>query len=246
MTDETTAQPQSQPPNGDNRPASLPEKFKTPEDMAKAYADVERKLSRGESKQGRADQPQESQARSDETTDETSDRPDTDRDTPARSPEAPQDGQQQQHQEGESALKAKGLSFSEYRDEIMRNGSLSDASYEALEAAGFDRAMVNGYVEGQRAVAERQVQTVFDLAGGSRDSYQETVEWIKETMAPDELAAYNAVMDSNDLGAIKVAAKGLRAQYLAANPAEPERFIGGERPRGEGTYAHSRSRQPIQ
>ncbi len=129
-----TEGPEGTPP--EDRPQWLPEKFKSPEDMAKAYAELESKLG----------QPK------------PADPPAADPATPPANPEIPADPN--------AALADKGLQLSTFSEEFSQNGSLSAESYEKLQKAGFDKNLVDQYIAGQQAVASKFEADIKSEVGG--------------------------------------------------------------------------------
>ena len=180
----------------EERPQWLPEKFKSPEDMAKAYAELESKLGQ----------------------------------KPA---EAPKDEPQATPQDADKALADAGLNLQDFSAEFAKNGSLSDESYEKLQKAGFDRNLVDQYIEGQRALASQYETSIMQEVGGS-DKYTEMVTWAKANMSAAEIEAYNAAVSSGNKEQAKLAVLGLNAKYLQNVGSDPQRLIGGQ---GSGASA---------
>jgi vacuolar-type H+-ATPase subunit H len=120
----------------EQRPAWLPEKFNSPEDLAKAYDELQKKL-------GQA--PQEAQQGTDEATEKA---------------------QTETQQAAEKAVEQAGLDMSALESEVVENGTLSDKSFEALEKAGISREMVERYIEGQRALGEAVQSRLTAHVGG--------------------------------------------------------------------------------
>jgi len=182
--------PQSSSETAEDRPQWLPEKFKSPEDMAKAYAELESKL--GQPKQDA---------------------------TPSDNPEAPQEAQQ--------ALQEKGLDLNEFSQEFASKGELSTESYEKLAKAGFDKNLVDQYIEGQRALAS-QYETSIKAEVGGEEKYSEMVTWAKANMTPAEITAFNSAVSSGNTDQAKLAVLGLATKYSKANGSEPQRLLGGQ------------------
>lgn len=122
---------------GDERPDWLPEKFKSAEDMAKAYSELEKKLGSG--------------GKPEETTE-------TDEDTPAPEGDAT---------EVAKALDNVGLDFNTFQDEYNTNGGLSDNSYKTLEEKGFTRDLVDSWIAGQEALAATTTNQIYESVGGA-------------------------------------------------------------------------------
>lgn len=119
-----------------DRPEWLPEKFKSIEDMAKAYAELEKKLSGGKT--------EEAQEVSKEETQETP----------------------QTEDEARETVENAGLDFDALNDEWMQAGELSEASYERLEKAGIPKSVVDAYIAGQQALQDSAVAEVVEAIGG--------------------------------------------------------------------------------
>ena len=126
------SQPETQIQTSDQevRPNWLPEKFKSAEELAKAYGELEKKMSA----------PQE------EVQEET--------------PEQPS-----------SEVEA----LDKYYEEYTENNELSDKSYTELEGMGLSRELVDGYIAGQKALADNDVAQIHNVVGG-QDNYAQLLE----------------------------------------------------------------------
>ena len=172
-----------------SRPEWLPEKFKSVEDMAKAYAELEAKLGG-----------------------KTQDNPPAD---PANTGDTSQPGQNP-----EQLLSEKGLDLSTFTAEFNAKGELSAESYAKLAAAGFDKDIVDNYINGQKAVMAQYETAVLAEVGGS-EKYSEMVTWAKANMTDAEINAYNAAVSSGDVAQAKLAVLGLSAKFQKAVGSEP-------------------------
>lgn len=124
------------------RPEWLPEKFKSVEDMAKAYESLEKKL-------GSNEQPTE-QTKTEETPDpETADAT-----------------------EVADVLDKAGVDFNELQAEYNAEGGLTDAAYDKLEKAGFPKSLVDTWIAGQQALATDMHDQVFGSVGGEENYNQ--------------------------------------------------------------------------
>ncbi len=63
------------------------------------------------------------------------------------------------------------------------------------------------------------------VAGGDK-GFTEMVEWAAANLAPPQIAAYNAAIDSGNPENAKLAVAGLYQQFAAARPSEPSLFTG--------------------
>ena len=161
----------------EERPEWLPEKFKSPEDLAKAYENLEKK--QGEQN---TDTPEES------TEENTSDnQPTTELVT--------------------SAIQQASESFYE-------SGELTDKNYEDLEKAGISREVADDYMEGKRASNTARETEVQNTVGG-KDNYASMIDWAGDSLAKDEVEAFNEIVDYGSQEAKKMAVKGLYARYMS-------------------------------
>jgi hypothetical protein len=122
--------------NDPQRPDWLPEKFKSAEDMAQAYSELEKKLG---SKKEEPEAPQE---------EEKAPTPDADA------------------TEVSDVLDKAGLDFNTFQEEYNEKGGLSDDAYTALEEAGFPKSLVDSWIAGQEALAQDMTQSVYETVGG--------------------------------------------------------------------------------
>lgn len=204
LVDKSSAPPAGDEPlatTGDpqDRPEWLPEKFKSPEDMAKAYAELESKLGAPKASDS----------------------------TPTLDPAVatPDDAQ--------NALSQKGLDLTEFSKEFSDKGELSPESYEKLSKSGFDKNLVDQYIQGQRALAENYASTIKAEAGGD-EKYSEIVQWAKVNMTPSEIEAFNKAVDSGNQDQARLAVKGLKATFEKSNGREPNLLSGGVKGGSEG------------
>lgn len=184
--------------DSEDRPSWLPEKFKSPEDMAKAYAELESKIGKpAEPKADPETPPAETPNPSEATTDDA-----------------------------EKALSERGLDLSKFSTEFEEKGELTPESYAELEKAGLTKDIVDQYIEGQKARASQYESSVKAEVGGDA-SYDQMVTWAKSNMSPDEISAFNNAVSSGDVNQAKLAVLGLSSRYSAANGSDPKRTIGG-------------------
>jgi len=177
----------------EDRPQWLPEKFKSPEDMAKAYAELEAKLG----------QPK------------------------APAPEVPAEPAQATTTDAEKQLADKGLNLQDFSSEFAQKGELSQESYEKLGKAGYDKAIVDQFIEGQKARAV-QFETAIKSEVGGDQAYVDMVAWAKANLNPAEIEAYNLGVSSGNSEQAKLAALGLKMKFDTANGVDPRRILGGQ------------------
>ena len=166
----------------DVRPDWLPEKFKSAEDMAKAYSELEKKQST-------------------ETTDEPN---------------------MQQMRADAEASQGMDKFYSEYQDK----GELSQNSYDELSKLGLDKNLVDGYIAGQEAIANTEVQAVHNLVGGT-DNYNKVIEYAKGNLNEAEQNAFNETLETGSIEQVKFAVQGI-ASRAGVNAEQPQSMINGD------------------
>ena len=125
------------------RPEWLPEKFKSAEDMAQAYASLEKRMGQGteevevEQQANEEEQPQQE----DESTEEASNY-------------------------NEAVVEASQEFFA-------NDGKLSEDTYKKLEGIGLPRDIVDSYAAGQQALLQTEEAQIKGVAGGNYDAMAE-------------------------------------------------------------------------
>ena len=128
--------------NDPSRPEWLPEKFKDAEQMAEAYAQLEKKLGSGDTE---------------ETTEEY---------------EETQPSPNADATEVEQVLDNVGIDFDVLQQEYNELGTLSDDAYEALADKGFPREMVETWIRGQEASNAEYQNSIYETVGGEESYSQ--------------------------------------------------------------------------
>ena len=194
-------------------PELLLGKFKSQEDLAKAYQELEKKL--GQPK-GDAD-------------------PEV---LPTPQGYTPEQAVEIYGQEAVEALAGKGLNLAEVMFKADNGQDISE-HYDALaETFNVPRQVVENYVskaqQGEAAAATGLTDA--DTAGlkamvGGDDAFQELSGWAAKNLEAKELADYNAVVDSGNRQAIEWALKAMQARRAAPDAVvEPKLYGGGDAP----------------
>lgn len=208
--EETTSEKPVAEQSTQSKPEGLPEKFNSVEDLAKSYSELEKKL--GEQT------PKEVDPVSQATLKE----------------EAPKE-QKGELDIAEKAVESAGLNMENLSNEYAEKGELDAKSYEALEKAGIPKDYVDQFIEGQKAIGEKQTNTVKELVGGN-EAYSEMANWAADNLTDAEKTAYNTAVNSKDLETAKLAVVGLKAKFEKANGSEPSLLEGQSAPSGEAGY----------
>jgi hypothetical protein len=190
-------------------------KFNSPEELAKAYQELEKKLGQGPS-------------------------PTTDPESPLPTQGyAPEQAIEVYGQEAVEALAGKGVNLAEVMWQADQGQDIS-THYDALaEAFNVPRQVVENYVsKAQPAateVAETATLTAEDAAQlkamvGGDEGFQQLSAWAVQNLDPQELADYNAAVDSGNKQAATWALKAIQARAIGPATTEPKLISGGRPP----------------
>jgi len=201
-------------------------KFKTAEDLERAYVELEKKLGSGNNKSTPADS----------TVQDGDTESEGDEDTPAESVKSAE-------ALAKEATGKAGLDLGEMSKKYWAQGeSLAESDYEALAKAGYPNDLVNSFIEGEKAKVALQRSTVMVEVGGE-DTYATMTDWAAKSMSEAEVGAYNEAVNGSDMTKVMLAVKGLKARFEAKNGIEPTRTIegrGGSSNNGSSVYASVR------
>ena len=185
-------------------------KYKNAEDLEKAYVELQRKLG-------------EENTEASETTGETEDST-TSEETSEETTEAKEDS---------PALALVNEAAAEYWD---NDKTLSEDTIAKLgEMNGSD--LLAAYLEAQKAnpldqapvttkdLTTQDISDVRAVAGGDKE-YGELVQWAANNLDKSDVDAFDELLGSGNVGAIKLAVSGLKAQYESANGYEGTMLTG--------------------
>jgi len=173
----------------EERPEWLPEKFKTAEDMAKAYGALESKLGAGadDGNEEQSTNEEDAQEETNETTDDT--------------------------EEDSGDITATQSLIEDASKEFFENeGALKDETYEALAKAGLSRELVDNFARGQAALQENESSQIKAAANGDYDAMS---EWASKTLSDEEMNTFNETVNSGSIDQAKLVVSGLYARYKA-------------------------------
>lgn len=189
-------------------------KFNSVDDLAAAYTELEKKL--GQTSDSR------------ESDQESSQEPDQ------------EEGSGEDMSEEEAAEKAQeaNLDIQSMSDYFAEHGGLTEEHYETLEKAGIPRTFVDQYIEGVQARAAQMENSIYESVGG-QEKYQEMTQWASQNLPQDQIEAFNAAVNSNDLNQVRNAVQSLAYQYQQANPSEPNLVTNSQRGSAQGEVFES-------
>ena len=193
-------------------------KYKTTEDLEKAYKELEGKL--GKQEQGLEREPQ----------------------TDSESESEPEQGITAEDfytEDGavnyETTEKVYGEKISELfkeneidpfkmNEHFMQNeGTLTDEMYETLNNAGLNKDLVDSYLQGVRAdagfntttaptLSDPEIQEIQSIAGG-KAGYEQLMTWASENMTDADAKNFDEVIETANKAAVTFAVKALMGQY---------------------------------
>jgi hypothetical protein len=206
----TTTGPEAPAPAPTNdRPAWLPENFKTPEDLAKSYQNLQAEYTK--LKQGAP----------------------ADASKPADAPAEVKPNDLTIDQKAAEAVSNAGLDFDKLADEFMAEGKLKDESYQALEKQGIPKTVVDEFIRLKQGEAQTIKGEVLSIAGGE-ESFQQMVQWAATNYA--DAAAYNQMITSGDPAQMRMAMMALKSAYVAANGQDPNLVMANNGVTGGDAY----------
>lgn len=203
-------------PGGGERPEWLPEKFGTPEEFAKSYTELEQKLGGGEGDPKGANDGQEG-------------------DSDTKGDKGTESNEVSYGEAVDKAITDAGLTpdaiFKEYQE---NDKSLSDATYESLEKAGYPRDTVDQFVRGfegevkdAEADADANIESIMSDIGGPEE-FGRMSEWAASNLSEDDLGLYNRLVDNGTPDTARMAVLTLKGWYEAATGSEPKLQTGGK------------------
>ena len=126
------------------RPEWLPEKFKSPEDMAQAYSELEKKMGQGTTEEQTAETTEDNEG------DVQDDKPD----------------------DNENA-DYNAVVVDASKEFFENDGQLSEETYEKLAKAGLPKELVDSYAAGQQALLQSEEGEIKSVANGQFDAMAE-------------------------------------------------------------------------
>lgn len=210
-------------PDGETESELLAGKYKSVQELEKAYKELQSKLGQ---------RPQEAVAAPADDDDQ--------QDEDAAEEEAEEPAGNAREIYGEfigSRLDEAGIDFAEMNTRWQESGELTTDDYSQLEEAGFTKDMVDAYLSGlqykaakDNALTTQQVTAIKQEYGGEK-GYGEMLQWAAANLSQEEIDGFNEIINGSSLSATKLAIAGLHSRYSSAVGREPK-LIGGRTPRG--------------
>ena len=176
-------------------------KFKTNDDLLKAYQELEKKL-------GQPDQ--------DETPEETEDAPSDNAEGEEESTDEPNSD------DTPASEDTPEIDVVKYANEFFESGELSEASYKELaDNHKLPKEIVDTFMSGVQANQQLRMHEIHNAAGGEAE-YKAMVDWGTKNLTEDDIASYNDALDKavlqGDYRDLNTIVKGIKAQMGGTEP----------------------------
>ena len=126
-------------------------------------------------------------------------------------------------------LATHGISYKDLCAEYTANGELSEKSLASLNKAGFPKALIENYIEGQQSRLEASYGNYIKTAAGGEKQYTALCQWAVNNLSEAEIRRYDNALDTHNLDTALTALEGLMLKYEKANGKAPE-IIRGKAP----------------
>lgn len=132
----------------------------------------------------------------------------------ATPPPATPEGDTPSTDEAVQALDEAGLDYQALEAEFLANGELSETTYETLTTKGLPKEMVDRYIAGVSAIADKARVEALEAIGGP-DKFTKIAEWARAGgMTADEIAEFDGLVSKP--GTAQIALQGIAAKYADA------------------------------
>lgn len=221
---------------GEGQDDLLAGKFKTQDDLVKAYKELEGKL---------GDKAQQTPAEETKETNETNETPEGNNDEAA-------DTESTYGKAVSDAITAAEIDLEAAQKHFAEHGDLSEEDKVKFEKSGFSRDVVDAYLKGvgqqaanaeaaegeAKELAESQISAIKASVGGE-ESFGKLREFVATEFTDAEKADYNAAIGSGDFEKALDAVNKAKARFNSEIGSEGE-LAGGKNPAGIQGYADER------
>ena len=196
----------------DDEDARFAGKYKSAEELERAYLELQRKLGERPANEDEGDEEEPVEG-----------------EEGASEEEEVEEGAEERS-EVLQALEAASREFDE--------GGISNTTLEALSQLD-SRTLVETWAEyissqkeqvAQAQLNQEQTNQIYQAVGG-QESYTEMVGWAADNLSPDEIAAYDAVVNGGDYNATYWAVQGLRSRFANSVGVEGKVYSGNRAPK---------------
>ena len=195
-------------------------KFKSPQDLAKAYAELQRKMGQ-----------QSAEPQPEPVAEPVAE--------PERADESGYSTDQASEVYGKEAvelLAGKGVNLAELMWNADQGADISEHYDTLAETFNVPRQVVENYVSkasapstGEAGLSDADATELLQSVGG-QENFDQLSGWAKANLPAEELASYNAVVDSGNKEAIGWALKAMQARQVAPDSVVEPKLYGGGSP----------------
>ena len=156
---------------------------------------------------------------------------------PDPTPKPKEEGTPEPKVDGEPKPEATG--FQKFVEEYQTSGAISEDSYTELEAKGFSKGDIDGYIEGQKAIGQKFTESIHGLTGGE-EGYTNLINWASENMDEASISEYNDAIMAGDQAKVTRLVEYMALKHGSATPNQPNRINGNGESEGGGlkTFAN--------
>ena len=140
-----------------------------------------------------------------------------------------------------SVLEEVGIDAQDITQRVTDTGEISEDDYSKLGEAGFSKQVVDTYLDGLRGVGEgdeiptQQIQNIKDSVGGDQ-AYEQMADWCQQNLSEQEIKAFDKITETADAPVIQLAVEGLYSRYQNAMGVEPDLVTGRPAASGPNPY----------
>ena len=109
------------------------------------------------------------------------------------------------------ALTKQGIDFEKYAREYGEEGALSETSYKELADKGMTQEVVDTWITGQQAIADKVLNKAYDAVGGNEE-YESLVKWASTSLNDKEIDSFNRAIEAPNSDDVVFAIKSLHAR----------------------------------
>ena len=117
-----------------------------------------------------------------------------------------------------SVLEEVGIDAQDITQRFTDTGEISEDDYSKLGEAGFSKQVVDTYLDGLRGMGEgdeiptQQIQNIKDSVGGD-EAYEQMADWCQQNLSEQEIKAFDKITQTADAPVIQLAVEGLYTRY---------------------------------
>ena len=137
-----------------------------------------------------------------------------------------------------SVLEEVGIDVEDITQRFSDTGEINEDDYSKLGEAGFSKQVIDTYLQGLRG-ASANAEDISNAAAteiknsiGGEEAYEQLVQWSSKNLPEETLKSFDELLNTATVPVIKMAVAGLKAQMDQAQGYEPD-LIGGRSPRSD-------------